>query len=108
MANERDTTPVTIDLDRKRPYRVNDSDRDAVWVGPGTVGVPRWVAQSWGVEPITQDEPEPPVVVETVTEKPLETVETIETVETEDAPVAKTTTKKRKGKVTPKPVNWNS
>lgn len=45
---ERDVTPVEITLDRQRPYRANDEDRDAIWVGPGLVSVPLWVAEAWG------------------------------------------------------------
>lgn len=44
---EKDLTPVAILLDRSRPYPRND-DRDVVWVGPGVVAVPRWVAEHWG------------------------------------------------------------
>jgi hypothetical protein len=49
MADTRDTTPTKVTLDKRRPYRVNDTDRDAVWVGPGEVEVPLWVAQHWGL-----------------------------------------------------------
>lgn len=95
MANKRDETPVTINLDRSRPYRVNDSDRDAVWVGPGRVEVPRWVARSWGVEPITQDEPQPPATIETVVEEPMQTTETVQVVEARGTPKAKPQAKRR-------------
>lgn len=55
MTEQRNITPVTVTLDRQRPYRVNDSDRDAVWVGPGSVQVPRWVAEAWKmIEPEQQ------------------------------------------------------
>lgn len=40
---------VNVTLNRQRPYRANDADRDAVWVGPGDVQVPRWVAEKWGM-----------------------------------------------------------
>lgn len=46
---ERDTTPITVTLDRRRPYREQDHDRRAIWVGPGTAEVPRWVAEAWGM-----------------------------------------------------------
>lgn len=75
---ERDTTPVTVTLGRKRPYRVRDEDRDAVWVGPGKVEVPAWVAEAWGMTPEAteeQDEAQPPITVETVTEQPTQTTE---------------------------------
>lgn len=49
MSNTSDF--VTAILDRQRPYRVNDSDSDVVWVGPGSVSVPLWVAQEWGLAP---------------------------------------------------------
>jgi hypothetical protein len=73
---DRDTTPVSVVLDRKRPYRRNDSDRRAKWVGPGRVTVPKWVAEHWGMtwtEPTPaqaaeaekpssdEDEPKPPI-----------------------------------------------
>ena len=54
--SERDTTSVTIKLDRQRPYRVRDEDRDAVWVGPGRVTVPAWVAEAWGATPLQADQ----------------------------------------------------
>jgi hypothetical protein len=59
MANERDTTLVPVNLDRKRPNRANDAERSAVWVGPGKVEVPKWVADEWAkpraqVEPVDQ------------------------------------------------------
>lgn len=38
---------VTVTLDRQRPYRANHEDKDALWVGPGEVEVPRWVAYRW-------------------------------------------------------------
>lgn len=47
----RDSTPVQVTLDRRRAYREQDSDRFAVWVGPGQVNVPAWVAQAWGMAP---------------------------------------------------------
>lgn len=45
---ERDQTRVMIRLDRQRGYRVRDEDRRAIWVGPGKVTVPKWVAEAWG------------------------------------------------------------
>jgi hypothetical protein len=121
MTNERDTTPVTITLDRKRPYRVNDADRDAVWVGPGQVEVPKWVADEWSkpraqtapanpyvgqpdsATRTTQDAQEdggdtkPPATVETVKESETETVETVEIVPADEAPTG-TEPVKPKGK----------
>ena len=47
-----DTEMVIVHLDRVRPYRLRHEDREAVWVGPGDVEVPRWVAEHWGLEPI--------------------------------------------------------
>lgn len=61
---ERDQTPVTITLDRQRPYRVNESDRVAVWVGPGRVVVPAWVAEHWGMEPELVDHENPKTVAD--------------------------------------------
>lgn len=48
---ERDSTPVKVTLDRQRPYRANQEDRQAILVGPGEVEVPTWVAQEWGLLP---------------------------------------------------------
>jgi hypothetical protein len=42
---------VIVTLNRRRPYRAQPSDRRAVWVGPGEVSVPRWVAEAWGMTP---------------------------------------------------------
>lgn len=86
---DRDMTPVIVTLDRQRPYRVRDEDRDAVWVGPGEAEVPRWVAEHWGlVEPqgITDKEDSIPpdavsATIETVEEHPLKTIETVEVVD---------------------------
>lgn len=50
---QRDTTMVPVTLDRQRMYRLNDTDRAAISVGPGEVEVPRWVAQAWGIAPST-------------------------------------------------------
>lgn len=41
---------VTVNLNRKRPYRARHSDRKAIWVGPGRAEVPAWVAEAWGIE----------------------------------------------------------
>lgn len=49
MSDARDTRPVEVLLDRRRPYRVRDEDREAVWVGPGRASVPAWVAAAWGM-----------------------------------------------------------
>lgn len=46
---ERDETPIEVELDRSRPYRANDEHTEAIWVGPGKVKVPRWVADEWGL-----------------------------------------------------------
>lgn len=54
LQQSRDTTLVTVTLDRRRPYRVNDEDRVAKWVGPGEVTVPAWVADAWGITPQPQ------------------------------------------------------
>lgn len=96
---ERDTTLVPVNLDRKRPYRVNDADRDAVWVGPGKAEVPAWVAEAWGMTPEAteeQAEPEPPVTVETILEQPMQTTEIVEIVETEEQ-TQRAVPRKRKG-----------
>lgn len=42
---------VIVTLNRRRPYRAHQSDRRAVWVGPGDVSVPKWVAEAWGMTP---------------------------------------------------------
>lgn len=46
---KRNEEMIGVTLNRKRPYRAKDSDRDAVWVGPGAAMVPRWVAEKWGM-----------------------------------------------------------
>lgn len=55
---------VTVVLDRRRPYRVRQTDRTAIWVGPGPVQVPRWVAENWRMEftPVRAPEPDAPKV----------------------------------------------
>lgn len=87
---ERDMTPVSITLDRKRPYHIGDDERNVVWVGPGPCQVPRWVAEHWGAIPAPdQSAPEvPPAIppgavsatIETVDEQPMQTTETVEIV----------------------------
>lgn len=42
---------VVVNLTQRRGYRAQQSDREAIWVGPGEVEVPRWVAERWGLEP---------------------------------------------------------
>lgn len=59
MSEARDTRPVEVELDRRRPYRVRDEDRDAIWVGPGRVSVPAWVAEAWGM---VVETPAPPAI----------------------------------------------
>src|SRR5688572_28916089 len=56
---EQDERLVTITLDRRRPYRVNQTDHQAVWVGPGRIKVPAWVAKAWDMEPELTDTEEP-------------------------------------------------
>lgn len=95
---ERDQTLVSITLDRSRPYHIGDDERNVVWVGPGDVQVPRWVAEHWGhippndaasvedriVEEKRLSNPIPPdavsATIETVDEQPLKTVETVQTI----------------------------
>lgn len=55
---ERNEEMVKVTLNRQRPYRAKDSDRDAVLVGPGAVEVPRWVAEKWGVYIAPPDDPQ--------------------------------------------------
>lgn len=53
---------VKVNLDRKRPYRPDHESKEVVWVGPGQVEVPEWVARAWGFietpEPAPTAEPE--------------------------------------------------
>ena len=60
---------VTVVLDRRRPYRARPEDRKAIWVGPGRVQVPQWVAEAWGMQATvavsTEKESAPPVDAET-------------------------------------------
>lgn len=48
---------VRVTLDRARAYRAKQEDTKAIWVGPGEVEVPAWVAEAWGLTPQPQAEP---------------------------------------------------
>lgn len=58
---------VRVRLDRRRPYRAQPQDRAAIWVGPGEVEVPAWVAEAWGMQAAvavsTEKDSAPPVPV---------------------------------------------
>ncbi len=99
---ERNEELVAVTLNRQRPYRAKDSDRDAVWVGPGDAQIPRWVAEKWGaVEPLPADPSTeftvggdgfkiestaiPSVPAQLPTDAVSGTVETVEVIEQPDA-----------------------
>lgn len=79
---ERDMTPIKVTLDRQRPYRAYDEDREAVWVGPGEAEVPTWVAQEWGM--VAKPEEKPAILKEA--EKQLEGETGKDVVKTGDNP----------------------
>lgn len=54
---KRNEEMVSVTLNRQRPYRAKDSDRDAILVGPGAAMVPRWVAEKWGMVETLPAEP---------------------------------------------------
>lgn len=49
MAEERDNTPVIVQLDQQRQYR-NRETMQVITVGPGKATVPRNVADRWGLD----------------------------------------------------------
>lgn len=86
---ERNEELVNVTLNRQRPYRAQDSDRDAVWVGPGDVEVPRWVAEKWGMVealPVGNFTVQPSAIPAQLPEGTVSgTVETVEEIEQPDA-----------------------
>lgn len=75
---------VTVFLDRRRPYRERQEDRKAIWVGPGRVQVPAWVAEAWGMQAevavSSEKDTAPPVQMEA-------SADAVEATEVESPPV---------------------
>lgn len=44
----KDETFVTVELKEEKNYRPTGQN-DAIYIGPGNVEVPTWVAQEWGL-----------------------------------------------------------
>ena len=59
MAEERDNTPVIVQLDQQRQYR-NRETLQVITVPKGQATVPRHVAESWGLDS-ERAEPDEPI-----------------------------------------------